>query len=117
MNETIRVSLSNLSDGAAEELFALAFAQVLANIDDPNTPWKAKRAITLSFEFTTDEERRHAWVDIAYATKLAAAKPATTVLHLGRHKGELAASEAMRQEDMFPEPAGRPAAVAEGVSP
>lgn len=110
------VTLSNLADGVAEELFQAAMRRVLENLDDPNTDAKPVRRITLTLTFKTDEERRSAALDVACATKLAPMKPHGTHVFIGRHAGSLMAVEALRQEEMFPEPASKPTVVRGGTN-
>ena len=105
------VTLTGVMDGAAEELFQQALSRVLENIDDPNTAPKAKRSITLTLSVEVDEERRNAKLYVDCKTKLAPSRPLSTHLHIGRHEGRMAAVEAFRQEEMFPTPNSRPAAV------
>jgi len=107
------VTLATLAEGAPEELFREALRAVLANVDDPNTDWKARRRIQLTFDVATDEERRSAKVTVACSTKLAGIRPVATFVHIGRRGGVLAAVEAARNEELFPtdKQAGRPQAV------
>lgn len=102
------ITLQNIGNGAAEELFQAALSAALENIDDPNTDPKAKRAVTLVFTFKTDEDRRAGYVEIACGTKLAGIRPVSTRVFIGRHEGMLAAAQAPRQEEMFPQPKGKP---------
>lgn len=57
MNEHQRLSLSNLGDGGALELFDVALQEVLANIQDPNTLADATRSVTLTVTFKPDKSR------------------------------------------------------------
>ncbi len=110
--------LDKMAGGAAEELFQNALAMVLDNLQDPNTDWKKKRQITLRIAFHTDEERRNAHCEIGCETRLAGIKPVPTIVHLGRHLGAAVAIEALRQEELFTEPHGRPRRLEdEGVEP
>lgn len=105
------LTLSNLADGAAEELFQQALARVLENVDDPNTDAKARRVITLSFTVTPDEDRRTGKVAVSCSTRLAGISPMRVNIHIGRHDGRVAAVEALHQEELFPQPQARPALV------
>jgi hypothetical protein len=117
MVEPRLVTLSNLADGAADELWRAALARVLENIEDPNTYHKAKRRITLTFDFVADEERRVGDVTINSVVRLASVKPLTANVYFGRHQGHLVAVEAPRQEDLFTAPAPTLAAVEGGGRP
>lgn len=105
------VTLASIGEGALEELFQECLRKVLSNIDDPNTDPKARRQIVMTFGITSEEDRRSAKVDMACTAKLAGAKAMSVNVFIGRHEGELAAVEAPKQEEMFPQPVGRPAAV------
>jgi hypothetical protein len=111
------VTLSGLGDGTAEELFQAALTKVLENIEDPNTDAKAKRTISLDFVVTPDENRRTAKIAVACSTRLAGMKPLGTNIFIGRHEGRLAAAEQLRQEEMFPTPAPKPAVIEGGGNP
>jgi hypothetical protein len=65
------VTLATLGNGAAEELFATAMQQVLANLDDPNYPAKKRRVLTLTVTMTPlDEQRTSCETDLAVQVKL-----------------------------------------------
>lgn len=106
------ITLSGIANGAAEELFQAALRDALKNMDDPNTDWKTPRTIRLSFTMRTDEQRRAGDVEIECTTKFPGIRSVGTRVFFGRHEGQLAAAEAPRQEEMFPQAAGRPQAVA-----
>lgn len=109
------VTLVTIADGAALELFHKALRDVLQNIDDPNTDAEARRSIVLQFNFTTDDERRMAPVEVKCSTKLAGIKGASTMLYVGRHHGELVAVEHNpKQELLFPAPGGELVPIAGG---
>lgn len=98
------ITLESLADGAASELWFAALTRVLENIQDPNTDHKAKRAITLTFDFTADEDRNVGNVGIQCSTKLAGVKGVNATVFFGRVEGELVAVEQPRQQDLFPNP-------------
>jgi hypothetical protein len=107
-----RLRLSDMHEGAAEELFQDALVRVLENIGDPNTDYRAKRVITLTFTFTLDESRKLGAVVVATATKLAGVKGVVVPVYVGQHEGEIMVVEAPSQREMFPSPKGRVRAVA-----
>ena len=47
-------------------------------MQDPNTPWKNKRKITVGITFAQNEDRTDCTCDISVDTKLAAVKPVST---------------------------------------
>lgn len=113
MTEVHEITLSTIERGAAEELFQSALRDVMRSLDDPNTDYKAKRRISLSFSFSIDEKREHAIVYIECASKLPGIKGILSPMYLGRHLGELRLIEAPKQEDMFSTPKGGPRAIKE----
>ena len=106
--EPRQITLTGLAGGAAEEMFQIAFADLLKNVDDPSMPWKARRRVTLTFDLVVDESRRDGSIVVGCTTKMPEAKPTSVKVHLGRHQGTLAAVEAMRQEELFPDSEARP---------
>lgn len=78
-----KISLDELTGGALQEKFSMAMEAVLRNMQDPNTPWKNKRAITIKLAFEQNEERDDAKVDISVDTKLAPVKPIVTRMDIG----------------------------------
>lgn len=108
------IALSELADGAAEELWREAMFRAIESIQDLNAPWKDKREVILRFRLYADEERRAGTVEISCEAKLPHPKGATTTVYFGRHQGVPMAVEAPRQEDMFPTPAARPRPVVSG---
>lgn len=106
------VTLSNLAEGALEELFQDSFQKVLDNIEDPNTDEKAKREIIMRVTVTPDGDRRHAKVSVGCTTKVCGVQAVKARLLIGKHLGRMVAREAERQEEMFPTPQGKPEVVA-----
>lgn len=78
-----KVKLSDLTGGALQEKFDQALETVVANMQDPNTPWKNKRAITIRIAFEQNEERDDTTVSISVDTKTAPVKPVTTRMAIG----------------------------------
>lgn len=102
------VTLAGIAHGAAAELFEAAQAEVLRNLTDPNTDWKARRRVTLTFDYAIDEARRSGDVEVKCQTKLAGIKGVTTQIVVGRHLGVLKAVEQPGQEELFTQPQGGP---------
>ena len=87
--EDIRtLTLVTFADGAAQEVFNASLAEVLANLEDPNTDWKSPRSILLKFSFSQDEERVVGAVKMECAKKLAGLRGVTKAVTFGRHKGQ-----------------------------
>jgi len=77
---TTNLPLSCLKEGAVEELFQHAIAQVLANIRDPNTSAEAKRKVVIAIDCMPAGDRSAVLLDIAVKTTLAGASPIKTLL-------------------------------------
>lgn len=90
-----KVNLETFAGGALQEKFDIAMEQVLANMLDPNTPWKNKREITVKVTFEQNEDRDDTTVDVSVVPKLAASKSIGTRMAIGKNikSGELYAEE------------------------
>ena len=93
------LDLKNIAGGALQEKVDAAMRKVLDNMQDPNTPWKVKRQITVKIAFTQNEERDDTAVDLSVETKLAPVSPVRTRMTIGRdlRDGEVYAEEYGRQ--------------------
>lgn len=78
-----KVNLNELTGGALQEKFNQALETVVANMQDPNTPWKNKRAITIRLTFEQNEDRDDATVNVSVDTKTAPVKPIATRMAIG----------------------------------
>lgn len=78
------ISLEEIAGGALQEIFGKAIADVVANMQDPNTPWKAKRVVTIKLGFTQNEDRNDATVQISVEKKTAPVKPVETKFSIGK---------------------------------
>jgi len=74
-------SILEMNNGAFVERANLAMAQVAENINDPNTPHKFKRKLTMTFEFTVDADRENVAVDCVTKVTLAPINPSRTFLY------------------------------------
>ena len=90
-----KVNLEEFAGGALQEKFDSAMEQVLANMLDPNTPWKNKREINIKVSFEQNEDRDDTHVEVSVVTKLAAVKSIGTRMAIGKNikTGELYAEE------------------------
>ena len=73
-----QIELSELAGGAMQEKIQLAMQEVFRNMQDPNTPYKNKRAITVKMAFSQNEDRNDVKCEISVEKKLAAPKPVAT---------------------------------------
>lgn len=110
MTDVKAITLGNLADGAAEELFGSALSRVLENLQDVNTDHRAKRRITIDVVFGVDEERHMGEVEIRCTTKLAGIKGVKTLVSYGRSGGRDVGVEHPRTMEMF-DAQGKPALV------
>jgi hypothetical protein len=107
------IDFATIADGALIEAFGLKLQEVLANIQDPNTPATAKREITLTLSLHPKDDRTQ--IDTAFTCKarLASLIPATSRIFMGRDDdGNLYALDRdPRQQNLFnpPKPAAMPA--------
>lgn len=92
-NELSVLTLENLGHGAAAEKFAEALSKVIENICDPNTDYKARRAITIQVSFIPSEQRNSAKVLIDVKTKLAEPTAWETQVYVGLEDGIYVATE------------------------
>ena len=93
------LNLNEIADGALQEKLNAAMRKVLENMQDPNTPYRVKRGITVKLGFTQTESRNDAVVDVSVETKLAPASPIQTMMSIGKdlRNGEVYAEEYGKQ--------------------
>lgn len=106
------IELKELVGGALQEQFGKAFERVVENLQNPNTPYKNSREITIKLKFTQNEMRDDVKCGISVSEKLAAQSPMETAFAIGKDltTGELYAEEYGKQvrgqlsiNDMKPE--------------
>lgn len=74
-------SILEMARGAVTERVDYEMGRVLENIQDPNTKATEKRKITLTIEFTPDDERSTIAVSVTAKSTLAATTPIRTALY------------------------------------
>lgn len=94
-NEVDLLKLEEIAGGALQEKANAAMQKVLANMQDPNTPYKNKRQITIKISFSQNEDRDDSTVEVSVDTKLAPVSPVVTRMAIGR---DLATGETYAQE-------------------
>lgn len=77
------LSLNDIAGGALQEKVNEAMNRVLENMQDPNTPWKVKRNISIKIGFVQNEERDDTAVELSINTKLAPVSPIVTRMSIG----------------------------------
>lgn len=93
------IELVEMMGGALQEQFAKAFERVIDNLQNPNTPYKATREITIKLKFTQNEQRDDVKCGVFVTEKLAAHSPMETSFAIGKdlRTGEVFAKEYGKQ--------------------
>lgn len=93
------VELKDLVGGALQEKFSKSFAKVIENLQDCNTSFKVKRAITIKLTFDQNEARDDVSVSVDVAEKLAPQAGMKTSFYIGKDlkTGEIYAEEYGKQ--------------------
>nr|DAT39251.1 MAG TPA: hypothetical protein [Bacteriophage sp.] len=93
------VELQELVGGALQEKFSKSFEKVVDNLQDVNTSFKTKRKITITLDFTQNENRDDVSVNVSVVEKLAPSAPLATKFAIGKNlaTGESYAEEYGRQ--------------------
>ena len=93
------VELQGLVGGALQEKFAKSFEKVIANLQDPNTPYKNKRQIQITLKFQQNESRDDVHVGIEVTEKLSPQAPMETAFSVGKdlRTGDIYAEEYGKQ--------------------
>lgn len=93
------IELKELVGGALQEQFGKSFEKVIENLQNPNTPYKNSREITIKLKFTQNEKRDDVKCGILVSEKLAAQAPLETSFAIGTDlkSGELYAEEYGKQ--------------------
>lgn len=78
-----RIELKELVGDALQEQFAKSFEKVIENLQNPNTPYKNSREITIKLKFTQNEKRDDVKCGILVAEKLAPQSPMETGFAIG----------------------------------
>lgn len=94
-----KVELQDLVGGALQEKFSKSFEKVIENLQDPNTPFKNKRGITIKLTFAQNESRDDVKVGIDVTEKLSPQAPMETAFYIGKDlkTGSVYAEEYGRQ--------------------
>ena len=94
-----QIQLEELVGGALQEQFAKSFEKVVENLQNPNTPFKNSREITIKLKFTQNEMRDDVKCAVLVSEKLAPQTPISTQFAIGKNlkTGELYAEEYGKQ--------------------
>ena len=93
------VELKELVGGALQEQFGKSFEKIVENLQNPNTPFKNSREITIKLKFTQNEKRDDVKCAVQVSEKLAPQAPMETSFAIGKDlkTGELYAEEYGKQ--------------------
>lgn len=80
MNEEKLIDLSSVANGQLAEKLNEAIAKVLANMQDPNMPFKPSRVVKLALTFSQDESRGIVRMDFSIDTKMPPMARSSTIL-------------------------------------
>lgn len=89
------MELKNIVGGAVQEQFSKSFEKVLENLQNPNTPFKNSREITIKLKFTQNENRDDVKCAIQVSEKLAPQTSMETNFVIGK---DLKTGEVFAQE-------------------
>jgi hypothetical protein len=84
LDSTEQLTIVNIANGAAVELFDRELTELLRNINDANTDPEAKRSITLEFVFSPFKDRSGAQVEIKCRSKSATVEAANGQIFISR---------------------------------
>lgn len=78
------IKLEEIAGGALQENAQKAIAEIVTNMQDPNTPWKTKRSVTIKLAFIQNDDRSDSTCEISVEKKLAPVKPLETKFSIGK---------------------------------
>ena len=90
-----KIELKEIVGGALQEQFSKSFESVVENLQNPNTPYKKAREITIKLKFTQNELRDDVKCAVQVSEKLAPQTPMETSFAIGKdlRTGEVFAEE------------------------
>jgi len=93
------IELKEIIGGALQEQFSKSFEIVIENLQNPNTPYKNTREITIKLKFTQNEKRDDVKCAVQVSEKLAPQTPMETSFAIGKdlRTGEIYAEEYGKQ--------------------
>lgn len=105
------LTLANIANGAAVELFESELSRVVENILDPNTDAETKRSITLKVTILPDIGRKECSIKVEASSKIAANQPCGGVIFVGKSNGVPCAVTMNQQQEALGFDADTPKAV------
>lgn len=97
-NDLEKLTLDNICEGAAHEIFDREVDALLKNINDPNTANADTRTITLEFKFKPSSGMEFMQVEINSRTKFANIAGVESSAHLSRKGAVLEAYAAKKKQ-------------------
>ena len=94
------VNLTNISNGAAEQLFQRELQACMRNMDDINTPHAKARKITLEITFKPNADRDHADIELNCKSTLAPVKGVAGSMYFNKTRGKFTASTRNEEEEV-----------------
>ena len=94
-----KIELKEMIGGALQEQFSKSFENIVENLQNPNTPYKNSREITIKLKFTQNEKRDDVKCAVQVSEKLAPQTPMETSFAIGKdlRTGEIYAEEYGKQ--------------------
>lgn len=94
-----KIELKEMIGGALQEQFSKSFENIVENLQNPNTPYKNSREITIKLKFTQNEMRDDVKCAVQVSEKLAPQTPMETSFAIGKdlRTGEIYAEEYGKQ--------------------
>lgn len=91
--------LSKFAGGAIQQDFDRAMVEVFANMQDPNTPYKPRRSVTIKIGFEQNERRDDMDVEIVVDKKLVSKSSISTKMAIAKdlYSGKIIAEEYGKQ--------------------
>lgn len=95
VKKEINLKLSEIGEGSLQQRFEAAMAKVIENIQDRNTEDTKKRSIMIQIDFTPDEYREIAGMEMQVKEKLVPQKATSTRMLLSQdfETGDIFANE------------------------
>lgn len=87
-DNSVKKSIMEMARGAFMERADYEMARVVDNILDVNTKATAKRKVTITMEFTPDDERSNVGVSVTVKSALATTNPVRTNLYIAGEKSD-----------------------------
>jgi hypothetical protein len=102
MDKLEHISVGNINGGRLAAHIDEQLKLMVADIDDPNKPAKAKRTLTVTITLSPSKSRREAKTEYGLSTKLAAPEKEECYINIGKVDGQPFASNQMIEQLPLP---------------